>query len=220
MPYKRRMIILYAALSLLVVSLSIAIFFPLLKTYEGIIIGSSLMVIAIPFHLLGKKVNFLYILSMLLNSIGIGLAITSYYVFKSYPLDFIDFLVAGSISLLVLGLFAYLSSHKFFIGHAKLWLVLTIIVCLGLSTALWLGVNAFSGLTFYLLNITYFFMIAMIAASEDMKNLNRELSLVLFGAFILVTLVVLIIITEGEALSGGDFSLDLSGFSGGKKKRK
>ena len=48
-------------------------------------------------------------------------------------------------------------------------------------------------------------MIGMIASSDSFNDLSKELALVSFGAFMLISLIVLIILTEGEALTGTRF---------------
>ena len=61
-------------------------------------------------------------------------------------------------------------------------------------------------------------MIGMIAASEDLRELSKMMALISFGAFILVSIIVLFIITEGEAIEG---VFEMSGLPvEGKKKKK
>jgi hypothetical protein len=60
-------------------------------------------------------------------------------------------------------------------------------------------------------------MFGMIAQSSDMEDLAKEMSIASFGAFIVVSIIVLIIITEGEAIQGVEFDFS-SGTSSRRKK--
>ena len=222
MSHKRKTILLYSLLSFLIMSGAILFGFQFIYpefSYLGLIIGAALMIIAIPLHVVGKDFWPFYFISFTFNSIAIGFSITSYYVFKEYPLELIDFFTAISVSLLVLMFFGAISTLPFYRKHPKLYTALFIFISFVASLILWISNDSFSGLTFYFLNVVYFFMIGMIAASDNQKDLSKEMSLVMFGAFVLISIIVLIIISEGEALSGMDF--DLSGGVGvNAKKRK
>ena len=61
-------------------------------------------------------------------------------------------------------------------------------------------------------------MICVVTASEDIKDLLREMSLSMFGSFILISIIVIIILSEGEALEGIGNSIDIP--ISKKKKRK
>ena len=56
-------------------------------------------------------------------------------------------------------------------------------------------------------------MIGVATATESFKDISREMAWVSFGAFILVSIIVLIVLTEGEALTG------LDGFDIPRKRR-
>jgi UDP-N-acetylmuramyl pentapeptide phosphotransferase/UDP-N-acetylglucosamine-1-phosphate transferase len=72
---------------------------------------------------------------------------------------------------------------------------------------LWLSVDEFTGLSFYFLNVAYFYLIAIMSKNEGNVDLMREMSIVSFGAFFIVSFIVLVILSEGEAfqlLDGAD----------------
>lgn len=192
-------------------------YFYSLDPRTGLIIGGSLFIVSIPLHIYGNKISSLYYLSFLLNIIGIGFTITCYYVFKSYPLELIDFLTATGLSLLMLIGFGLISATHFYRRHPILYTSLIILVSFIVSLSLWVSVEGFSGLTFYDLNVVYFLMFGMIAQSEHMRHLTKEMSVASFGAFILVSIIVLIIITEGEAIQSIDLDFS-SGYSSRNKK--
>lgn len=219
MSHKRIIVIIYSLIAFILMSLSVYFgftYFYSLDPRTGLIIGGSLFFVSIPLHLFGKKVSFLYYLSFLLNIIGIGFTITCYYVFKSYPLELIDFLTASGVSLLMLIGFGLISATNFYRRHPILYTSLIILVSFIVSLSLWINVDGFSGLTFYYLNVVYFFMFGMIAQNDYMRHLAKEMSVASFGAFILVSIIVLIIITEGEAIQ----SIELDFPSGDDSKRE
>jgi hypothetical protein len=47
-------------------------------------------------------------------------------------------------------------------------------------------------------------MIGIVSSPESFKDVSKEMAWISFGAFILVSIIVLIILSEGEALSGID----------------
>jgi hypothetical protein len=70
-----------------------------------------------------------------------------------------------------------------------------------------MSTDEFTGLSFYFLNVSYFYLIAIMSKNESRKDLMREMSIVSFGAFFIVSFIVLVILSEGDALQlldGGD----------------
>ena len=207
MNYKRTLILGYAILGLLIVSLSIYLGFEYLYGHNkwlGIIIGVIFMIIGIIVYQFGKKYLFTFFLSFILNMIGVGLSITSYYVFKEYSLTLYEFSYAFIISLSLLIGFSLLTLINALNKHIKWFLAIIIVVSFITSLILWLSSDQFTGLSFYFLNVIYFFMVGIIQSSDSIKKLSKEMAFVSFGAFILISLIVLIIISEGDALSGFD----------------
>lgn len=218
MKNKNIKILIFAVIGLIVASLSIFIGFEYLVEYNkwiGLIIGFIVMLIGAGIYQIGKKIKIFYQISFILNMIGVGLSITAYYVFKEYSLSFIDFIVAILISLVVIIGFNLFTNISFINKHKKLITAIVIFISFFLSLALWISVKDFSGLTFYFLNIIYFFMVASIN-DRDIEEVNKNMALISFGAFILVSIIVFIIISEGEALSG----LDGADLGIGSKKKK
>lgn len=221
MSNKRKIVLLYSIIAFLLISFSIHFGFKYIITLDewaGLIFGVILMIGAIPFYFLGKKAPILYFITFVINIVGVGLSITCYYIFKQYQLEFIDYATAFSISLLVLIGFGLISSTRVHKMHPILYTAFFILASFIISLTLWNSDPGFSGLTFYYLNVSYFFMIGMIAASEDLRELSKMMALISFGAFILVSIIVLFIITEGEAIEG---VFEMSGLPvEGKKKKK
>lgn len=216
MYHKRLSMIAYALVGLLIISISINFGFKYLVSNDewlGLLIGVLMMLVSIVIYQFGKMKTIYYQMSFVVNMIGVGLSMTAYYVLKAYSLTLRDFLAAILISILVLIGFALFSRLEVVKKHVKTALSLIIIISFILSLALWLSSDLFTGLTFYYLNVIYFFMIGVATATESFKDISREMAWVSFGAFILVSIIVLIVLTEGEALTG------LDGFDIPRKKR-
>jgi hypothetical protein len=219
MAYKRLIILGYAGLGLVIASLSIFFGFEYLLGHNkwfGLIFGALFMILGIIVFQLGKKHGIFYFLSFFCNMIGVGLSITAYYVFKEFSLSFRDFIFAIFISMSVLSGFFLLSFIEELKKHIKWMAAVTILVSFIISLTLWLTVDKFSGLSFYFLNVVYFFMVGIIQVTDSFKDLSKEMAWISFGAFVLISIIVLIIFSEGEALSGFD-GVDLGP---GKREKK
>ena len=222
MRYKRFIMILLACLGLIISSLSIYVGFEFLVEHNkwiGLIIGVSFMMVSIIVYQFGEKHQWVYLVSFILNMIGVGLSITAYYVLKVYSLSLKDFMVAIGVSMSLLIGFALFSKIKFVKEHHKLFLAMIIAFSFIASLILWLDSDQFTGLSFYFLNIIYFFMIGIVQLNASFSELTKEVAWISFGAFILISIIVLIILSEGEALTGMD-GISPTGSSKRKKKIK
>ena len=216
---KRPIIIISTFIGLIIASLSIEFAFQYLVGHNqwfGLMIGVGFMMLGFISIYLGSKFWPFLILAYILNMIGVGLSITAYYVLKSFPLDRVDYMVAIGVSLAMLIGFALFSSIPFIRRHNKLWLVIVIVLSFVMSLILWLTVDSFTGLSFYYLNVTYFFFISVIESVDSHKKIFKELAINSAGAFILISLIVLIILSEGEVAGG----LDVMEFGGSRKKKR
>ncbi|RJP57561.1 MAG: hypothetical protein C4543_09695 [Ignavibacteriales bacterium] len=219
MEYKRLTILGFAVMGLIISSMSIYVGFEYMVGHNqwlGLIIGVGFMIVGIIIYQFGKRHGLFYLLSFISNMMGVGLSITAYYVFKEYSLAFEDFMFAIIVSLLMLSGFLALTFMERVKKHIKWMTAIIIIVSLIVSLILWLSVDEFSGLSFYYLNIIYFFMVGMISVTDSLKDLSKEMAWVSLGAFLLISIIVLIVLSEGEALSGMD-GIDIT--PSGKKKK-
>jgi hypothetical protein len=119
------------------------------------------------------------------------------------------------VSVGVLSAFSAVSVVPVFKKHPKLSASIIIIISFVSSLLLWLLVDEVTGLSFYFLNITYLFIVTIIRSTSSLEKLARQLDIANMGAFVLVTIVVLIIFTEGDVVA----NLELVGedFRGEKK---
>lgn len=205
MDYKKVTILIYALIGFPLMSISIHFGFKYLSDlnqWSGIIIGAILLLISGILFFQAKKAPKLYILCFGLNMIGVGLSMTTYYVFKAYQLNVEDFMVAIMLSLGLISLFSFLTYVKFIARHIKIVLSLLVLGFFIGSLALWLSVDEFTGLSFYFLNVAYFYLIAIMSKNENKKDLYKEMGIVSFGSFFIISFIVLVILSEGEVLQG------------------
>ncbi len=217
--HKRRIVITSALVGLIIASLSIEFAFQHLINHNqwfGFIIGVVFMIMGVISYQFGKKHVLFYMLSFVLNMIGVGLSITAYYVLAAFPLDFEHYVIAIAVAMGLLIGFAVVTNIPIMKKHSKVWLVLTIIAAFGLSLTLWILSDTFTGLSFYFINIIFFYMVSVVEAVDDDKDVFKELAKISAGAFVLVSIIVLVILTEGEALQGLD-GFNASSISGKKR---
>ena len=192
--------------------------------WYGVIVGVALMLAAIFFHSLGKRYKGFYLVSLLLNGIGNGCSLSALYIDRSLSASVMENLpgLLPGICLLLLGalLLAALPIKK----KAALWicglLAATVIAgcCLGIlktdgqEEAHW-RFAMFGAL----LAAMFLVPMGMISGNQE-RSLLRYASFAGFGAYILITLIVVLVISEGEALDGLD--LPFGGSSGKRPKPK
>lgn len=223
MSYKKMMIFLYAIIGFFVMSVSIHLGFTYLvdmNKWSGLIIGVLFMLVSAVIYFQADNIPLLYILSFILNMIGVGLSITAYYIFKAYALNLEDYLTAILNGLGLILLFSILTYVKSIKRHIKVILSLVVLAFFIGSLILWLRVDTFTGLSFYFLNVSYFYLIAIMSKNESSVDLMKEMSIVSFGAFFTISFIVLVIISEGEALEGVGEGIGNLFVPEGKKKRR
>ena len=180
------------------------------------VIGIAFMLLAIPFHIFGKRAKIFYIFSMMLNTFGSAWFCAMHYtkIQKMLSLKelFISLIPAGIILLLTLILLFCIPKFSF----------ITIIFNFALSIfdiVQWIRVgDTFYSFGFFASVITFMCICAMILLSQESEGGTlRYGSFAGFGIFIIIAFVVFFILSEGEILDG--FDLDLS-LPGNKKKAK
>ena len=193
----------------------------------GIVFGVLVTLIAIIPHRLGKRNTVLYLLSTSLNAVGIGLSISAYYVVTGTPLTpEAAFLPAAAVCLV----FWLLNLLISVFGHKKLFLAAfgaLIGLLIVLSAGLW--IFAFSAeasfrfhalapyasfCCFSLILLVFFLFVTGLSLGHPERVALRDVSFGSFGAFVVVTMVVIAIISEGDVVDGFDIA-DVT-----KKKKK
>lgn len=173
------------------------------KEWYGLIVGAVLMVLAVPAHIFAKKHKILYLLSYILNAVGCGFATSAYYLEKQHSVVpeslFLPMLIPAIVSI-----FTYLLVRLF--PNAKKF-VLTIatigtIAMLIAFAVMWIK-NGYEYYSFAFFNsvFTLFYVVTdAVTIGEYDRNVVRDISFGSFGIFLVIAMVVLFIISEGEIL--------------------
>lgn len=185
--------------------------------FSGIGIAIGLMIVAIPFHILGKKNGIGYLISFLLNSVANGFSVSAYYLVKEVNVSLYEMLMAsvfaaGVMVLVYLMLQIFSKSKKVTITIAAI----IILVLMAAAVSLWILRDAgFYSFGFFSLLISMFYLCVFgVNINHEKRPVLRDISFGSFGTFVIITVVVLAILSEGEILDGLDFNL------GGDSKRK
>ncbi len=211
----------FALLSLVIFAFASMLACSFVTKWYGIIVGLVLMIAAIPFHCLGKKEKWGYIVSFLLNSIGSGFSLSAVYIKNGYEIKITDMLLAIIPSAAIL-LFACLMLQLF--GKAKKATVtlacIADVVLIVIYIIRWITKDndVFDSFAFFSLLITLFYIcIFGFAVNHEKRKTLRFISFGSFGAFIAVAFVAAFIVSEGDILSGMDSLVDTD--AGVKKKK-
>lgn len=217
---KAFVIFLSSIVSLIILAAATKAAILLRPNLNGVIIGSALMVVAIPLHILGKKLSFFYLLSFAANFIGCGFSVSAYYLSKDIPLNIPESAVAAIPAAAVLFL-VYLILKLFPNGKIIIVPVATVIN-LGLliyAIIFWIRTgDIFYSFGFFCLVVSLFFIFVFgISINHDERPVLRDISFGSFGIFLIVTIVVLFILSEGEILEMLGLDFDVSGQNSKKK---
>jgi len=186
--------------------------------WYGIAAGAICMVLAIPFHVGAKRHRTaLYVLSVTANSVGSGFSIGTYYSVKEKQLSIENLLT-------VFALFALLSLCAYFFLSVWKRKTIPVIIAGSVLVALvvgaivgWIGVRSnFYSLAFFFLLLMSFHYVAYVMTLAEPRDLFRNASFGNFGAFVLITLAVIVVLSEGDFL---EIFSDVGG-SGKTKKKK
>lgn len=191
--------------------------------WYGLIIGAVLMMLAVPSHIFGKKNKILYVLSYILNTVGSGFAASAYYLEKEHSVIpeslFLPMLIPTAVSFIAYLLVRLFSkTRKFVLSIATLGTIAMLIA----FAVLWIK-NGYEYYSFAFFNtvFTLFYVVTdAVTISEADRNVIRDISFGSFGIFLVIAMVVLFIITEGEILEGVFEGVFDFGTSDGTKKSK
>jgi len=214
---KTFVVFLFFIISLGVSIISIQFAVVVCSKWYGIIVGIIFMVLAIPLHSLGEKWSGLYVFSFIFNFIGVGFSISAYYLVKEIPLNLFELVVsaipAGAILALIYLMLQTLSKTK----RVTLSIATIInIALLVIAVVFWIKTGEiFFSFGFFCLLISLFFICVFgITVNHNERFVLQDISYGSFGSFVILTVVVIVIISEGDFLDGA--GLDI----GGKKDKK
>lgn len=188
------------------------------KPWLGLVIGGGALLVSIPFHLIGKKNKALYLVSFLINTFSGGLFAATFFTFAKQKTGFADLLLPSAIVLAAMLFCCFLAGSSKY-GRDALIVAIFLNLAAELAVAiLWMVYRGiFYPYLFFLLVPLLMLWIGMKKdKSEDAIPL-RYISFASYGYSLLIGLIVLIIVSEGDILEGLD-AIDLGG--GIRKKPK
>lgn len=190
--------------------------------------AAAMTLAAIPVHLLaGHKrphpyFALLWILCYLMNSVANGLSIAAFYIHAEHAVKTGELLQGTLPAMAVMavaaaGLLCFPARKKLVLWTAGI--LAAVLVAASWIPAVWDAQPQRSMMLFGALTAIFYLVVyGRIVGRED-RILLREISFGSFGALIIITLVVLVIITDGDALDFADIGGGDSPFANRKKKR-
>lgn len=186
----------------------------LIPNWYGIIAALVLILLIIPFYLLGKKHGSkFYKTGILTNSAAWGFLIGAYYSYFKTEIA-IDSVLIASAGFLILSLSACLLILCVISRRASTAVIgISLALIIAALIYLWIinGTPVISFSFFLSLWLSFYCVTGMVTIESE-RNIWRDIFLGSCGAFFLITLLVLLIISEGEGFDG-------FGGGGGKKKK-
>lgn len=210
--------ILSLSFALFIVLFALSLYSATLFVYKwiGIIFGCAVILTAIIPHRLGKKNSAMYLLSISMNAIGTGLAVSAYYIVKEKPVSVTILLIMPVIAVLAYALVNLLASV---FTHKKLVLSVFGVIFLALLVlfvVLWIKDGSFiaSFGFFNTLFLIMFLAVSSLTLGNPERVALRDLSFGAFGTFVIATLLVIAILSEGDVVDG----IDIADVTGKNKK--
>lgn len=217
---KAFVVFLFSMMSIALFILSALFANAVFQELYGLIVGIALMIAAIPFHRMGKSHKLGYLLSFLINSVANGFSVSAYFFSSGIKLNLYEMLIsalpaAGILLLVYLMLRVFHSTKKTTMTAAAIINGVVTIVLL----VLWItrGSLIFSFGFFCSLISIFYLCVFGITIDHDKRPVLRDISFGSFGSCIIITVVVIFILFEGEMLEGLD--LDIGGSRKNKRKR-
>lgn len=211
-------VLLFAEIALGLLIFSTTVSCSIFEKWYGLIGGVVLMIAAIPFHWYGKKWKIGYLISFLLNSVGSGMSVSALFVVKGVAADlpqlFLATLPAAAVLLLVYWMLRIFHRSK----SASVALATLFNIALTVSlVVLWIMYGyRFYCFAFFCSLISLFYLCVFgITVEHEERSLLRDISFGSFGSLIILTVVVVFILSEGEILDGFEPDIEI-----GKNKKK
>lgn len=182
----------------------------LLTDYLGLIIGSSLMVITIPFAIKFKKNKTVQIEVSVLNAIFTGMAISTFFAVKGYTslTALLNLIYAALICVVVYFALVMFGKWNILNSHPA--------IKSGINFALFLGIIGFYVYGYLMLNAPLFYALSTltiitfgiyfvsVSKVKTKKQLYNHICLSSYCIYIVVACVVLMFVSEGDAADFGD----------------
>lgn len=204
-------VFLFSIASLGILALSTQVAVVLCSKWYGIIVGICLMILAIPLHILAKRWMFLYAFSFLVNFIGCGFSVSAYYLTNGIAINLFELIVATipAVAILVLiylmlGIYSKTKRTTLSIAAVLNFALLVAAVVFWIRT----GGTFFSFGFFCLLVSMFSICVFGVTINHDERPVLRDISYGSFGSFVILTIVVIVILSEGDALEISDLGIE------------
>ncbi len=171
--------------------------------WYGLPVGGALMLLSIPFHGLGEKSAFSYVISFLFNTAGMGFCASAYYSMTIVPSALEDLLSAILLPLGILLLTCILLTVFAQIKQPIVAIVVLLEIALVIaSVVFWVirGGDFYAFSLFSLLIAGFYTFVYAITVDEAERVLLRDISFGSYGCFLFVALAALVAV----ALVAGD----------------
>ena len=191
----------------------------LFSRWSGLIAGGCLMLLAIPAHRLGKYHKIGYAIAYLLNTLGNGCSVSALYSLKGVSLSpsYMWRAILPAVAVLLIACIVLLilpQIKRAFVTVTCVSCVLAAIVLFVLWATEYSYVFGYAA--FALLVAFYYLCVMEITVGHTERSCLRDISFGGFGSFVILTVVVLIILSDGDVLDG----LELGEGFGGRRKKK
>ncbi len=206
----------YFVCSLLLIVLTTYLGMQLSNGYGGLIAGILIIAVSVLLYFIfnKKKLSKLFVFVYILNSVGIGLSLSTLYIKTEVSFNLFNHIDIQRIllAICIISLFSLLMLFSAVVLYKKegvlyYWLTLSVhILALITFTVFWIanGNNITCSLLFFFEIIALSYHILYLKVNSY-NNLFKKISAYSFGLYFIITLIVLIVISEG----------DFSGFDGG-----
>lgn len=186
------------------------------EKYYGLVIGIILMLVAIPLHCLGNKTELGYIFSFLVNSVANGFSLSAYYCSKNIALSVGDMLKVCALPLAFLFIVCFL---VYLFPESKKYVCAAVVIgCAALIMFMvsWIKQGSlFFSFGFFAILLSLFYLCVVWVTANSQRFALRDVSFGSFGVFILISIIVVFILTEGDIVDG----LDISDVGSGEKTK-
>ena len=196
------------ALFLALMSVSTYVAVQFVYEWLGILIGGVIILLAIIPHWFGKKNTAAYVLSVCMNAVGTGFAISAYYTVKGIATVIPALVFVSALTAILYGISNVLISvfrrKKLFVGFFGAVSGILLVF----SLVFWIidGNFIYSFGFFNILILLFFLSVTAISLDRPERVLLRDLSFGAFGSFVVATLIVVAILSEGDIVDGLDIA--------------
>lgn len=215
MNKKAKLLFLFSIITWLLVSSSTLLFSKIISGWNGLFIGSGLMLVSLFIHLIAKVGNpNLFFISTCINALATGMSMSTFYAYTKTELP--PYMLGLTLLCYILLSFVVcMGVYKIQSKKLAAWLFSFLFIILSIITiSLWMNDSSYS-ILFFALAIVFLYFILELKTFHTSRDYLSDLSLASFGIFFLIAYIVIVLISDGDALDLLDYVGD-----GGKQKKR